>query len=628
MLMLAGFGLGGIPGLATARQPVERFARLPAMQDVRLSPDGRQFAACLNHGDESILVTRAVQGGKASVLGRFDSLRHHLVWFGWAGDERLLVRVLHLEPRTRGDGEATVSRVLWSVAPDGSDQVQLPYDFTVFDIPRDGRHVLVNDGRWPAPGVHRLDIRTGRHSLVQAGRTEVESWMVDQAHRVRIGLRRNGATVKVICRDPDGEAWRTLWSFETMEGGEVWPLGFGPGANELYVTAQHEGRDAVFCVDLADPALAKRLVASDPRWDVRGSLMLSPLDGRVLGVRSASMGDSGMLVWDPDLKALLARIDRGLPERANRLLQWSADGRRYLLHSSGNATPGEYFIGDVQSGELALLAQEYPDLDAGQLVRKQASVISARDGLKLTVFVTLPKDAEPGAALPTVLLPHGGPQSSDDADIDLLPQFLADRGYAVLQVNFRGSDGRGHAFRAAGFGQWGKAMQDDLTDAVQWLIAEGVADAQRLAIVGGSYGGYAALMGVATTPRLYRCAVSLAGVSDLGAMGRRAHLFSDSPTWLDKQLGSPFIGGPDLDAISPRYLADRIRVPVLLIHGTMDGIVPFEQGQWMADALRSAGKPFRFIRQEFAGHALAHQPYRLQYFRELESFLAENMAAR
>jgi dipeptidyl aminopeptidase/acylaminoacyl peptidase len=609
---------------AVARLPLEAFARLPAIQSVMLSPDGDRFAAVLNRGDESVLVTRDVKGGAPVVIGTFDNRLHHLGAVRWVSNERLMVRIYHLQ--AHGEDIAGVNSLLWLVSFDNTDPVRLWSNFALLDVLPGGRHVLVEDDKL-APEVHRLDVRTGGSRLVQAGRTEVEDWVVDQAHRVRIGIRRDRSSVRIVERSAEGADWRALWEFELLSGKEIWPLGFGRDPQQLYVQAEHEGRLAVYRVNLSDPTLALHLLLSDPDRDIDGSLLVSPSTGDVFGVRDAGLGDSGLYVWDPELKALLARVDHALPERANRLLQFSADGQRYLMYSSGNGIPGQFFVGNRQTREVALLAETYPDLDPDQLARKEAMRIRARDGLELGVFLTRPKDAIVGRPLPTVILPHGGPDSSDDADFDQWAQFLADRGYAVVQVNFRGSWGLGRAFRAAGFGQRGKAMQDDLTDAVHWLIAKDIADADRICIVGGSYGGYAALMGAALTPDLYRCVVSFAGISDQAAMSRRAHR-RGSGFLNDVLVGSPYLGGPDLAAISPRYLARQIQAPVLLVHGSADGIVPVQQSEWMADALRSAGKPVRFVRQAFGDHTLSHQPYRIQFFRELESFLEENLRPR
>jgi dipeptidyl aminopeptidase/acylaminoacyl peptidase len=394
----------------------------------------------------------------------------------------------------------------------------------------------------------------------------------------------------------------------------------------LYVRADHEGRHAVFEVDLADPALPRRLLLANKRFDVDGSLMHSPTTRDAIGLLTDTLGDAAASFWDPDTKGLLTAIDQALPERFNHLLQFSADGRRYLLHSSGNGVPGQYLVGLRDKGTLSLLAETYPALADRPLPRKRGFTVTGRDGTRLPVLLTLPVGREP-SKLPLVLLPHGGPISVDGGEFDPWVQFLADRGYAVLQVNFRGSSGLGHAHMSAGLKRWGLEMQNDLSDAVRWAIERGTVDPARVCVVGASYGGYAALMGGATTPELYRCVVSFAGVSDLLDLASYQSQYVNGSEVFAQQVGSSWSDRDQLKATSPRRLAAQFKAPVLLIHGTLDRSVPFEQSEGMADALERSGKPVRFIKQKDGNHHLSNQAHRTQFFQELEAFLAEHLGS-
>jgi dipeptidyl aminopeptidase/acylaminoacyl peptidase len=427
-----------------------------------------------------------------------------------------------------------------------------------------------------------------------------------------------------------------LWTFTDMKDA-VWPIGFDRDPQELYVQALHEGRQAVYSVRLDDAALPRKLRLAHPTLDVEGRLFVAPDSGEVLGVHSNldNQGDGsddgeGAELWAPAWRALVRVIDAALPGRDNRITQISHDGRRYLVYSSGNAQPGRYYFGDRETGALALIGETYPELVRGPLAGKQAQAIKARDGLAMRVYLTLPGGRRVGdkaAPLPLVLLPHGGPQSRDDADFDDWTEFLADRGYAVLQVNFRGSDGYGHAFKEAGLKRWGLEMQDDLTDAVQWAIAQGVADPARICIAGASYGGYAALMGAVKTPELYRCAVSFAGVADLPDLVMHMTDYIGGQAAAERLIGEVWGDRSRLRATSPALHAERIRAPVLLLHGTADRSVPVQQSQGMARALKSAGKAHRYIEQEGGDHHLSRQGHRTEFFRELETFLDQHIGA-
>ncbi len=630
------------PAGAATQPPLEAYARLPQLESPTLSPDGSFFAAIMNRGDEAVVVTRPIDGSASlRAAMKTDNREQRFAWLRWVNNQRL---VMSLHFAAQRNGVATTETRLVAVDRDGSRVRTLaqPAAFAVASayaqiqdhvvdwLPEDGHHILLQspvDGRDISPGVYRVNVDTGERELVQGRRHGVRRWMTDASHRVRLGVRQVGTQIEVLLSDPTGDHWRTAWSYDLFDRHSVEPLGFGVDPNQLFVLADHQGRRALFEVDLRDPALPRQLLLASELGDISGTLVREAVTGQPVGLRGGVAGEAAAArYWDPATQALVRAIDAALPERYNRLLQFSADGSRYLLYSSGNGQTPQFMVGDRRNSSMSVLGRPFPELPAGSVARKQALTVTARDGLQLPAFLTLP-DGLPQHQLPLVLLPHGGPISRDGLDFDPLASFLASRGYAVLQVNFRGSAGLGFEHVNAGLKRWGLEMQDDLTDAVQWAVQRGTADPARVAIVGGSYGGYAALMGGAKTPELYRCVVSLAGVSDLIAMARfRAHYVNGADVY-GKQVGSSWDDRPQLKDTSPRRLAARFRVPVLLLHGTDDRVVPFEQSQDMADALREAGQNVRLVKLEGGDHGLSFQSHRVQFYRELEGFLAANLAA-
>ncbi|HEX6704468.1 MAG TPA: alpha/beta fold hydrolase [Albitalea sp.] len=624
--------------------PTEAFARLPVMERVALSPDGQRLAAFVNRGDETVFVTRAVSGGAMAPLFRTDNKEFSFNWFRWVSNERLVLSLRYPSSRRVGFVRHldTMETRLVSVRFDGTGLVNvvkpvglettlryaLRQDSVIDWMPEDGRHILMElpeEEFSTTPSVFKVNVETGRRTLVHSAHTNVHTWVTDATHRVRVGVRQSGADIEIIACDPDGSNWRKLWRYKVFDKEAVSPVGFGRDPNRLFVVASNHGLDAVFEVDLQDPALALRLRLADDRFDLSGNLLQSPRTGEVVGIRSGVIGDAAAHYWDASYKALAAGIDQALPARSNRLLQVSADESRYLLLSSANGVPDEFYLGDRKSGSLALLARQYPGLDPERLPRKTALTIKARDGLALPAFLTVPLGVEP-KGLPLVLLPHGGPLSSDDITFDDWSAFLASRGYAVLQVNFRGSTGHGQALMEAGLRRWGLEMQDDLSDSVKAMVDRGLADPKRVCIVGGSYGGYAALMGGVKTPQLYRCIVAFAPVTDLVALTLHAQTWtSDFHEVLTRMVGSADADEAQLRATSPRFQAERIVAPVLLVHGTADRRVPYEHGEWMAEALRKAGRPVSFVSQEQGDHHLSNQSHRTQFFVELERFLAKHL---
>jgi dipeptidyl aminopeptidase/acylaminoacyl peptidase len=642
------------PADASGRQPIEHFASLPLLSDVTLSPDGQQIAALMNRQGQTLVVTRSASSGTPRGILTTDNKEFHFNWVRWVNNERLLVS---LRFASRRNFVGTVETRLMSVKADGSGLVNLVQntrvagsmsravrtqqiqDRVVDWLPRDGQHVLLQLGESDSalPAVYKVNVETGLRQMVKAPERHVYQWVTDAQSRVRLGVRDDDdGRVEIRACDPDGKNWRTLWAFGEIRD-QVWPMGFGLDPQELYVRAYHEGRMAVFSVRLDEPGLPKRLRLAHPHHDVSGRLLRSPASGEVLGVRAGGdddaveSGDARAELWDPHWRAMAKAIDQGLPRRQNLLLDMSRDEQRYLVHSSGNGAPGEYYVGDRRSGELSLLASTYPKLELERLASKHPVTIKARDGLALNAYLTLPMGrrlGDGGAPLPMVLLPHGGPHSRDDAGFDSWSAFLADRGYMVLQVNFRGSDGYGHEFKSAGLQRWGLEMQDDLSDAVLWAAGQRLADAGRVCIVGASYGGYAALMGAVKTPELYRCAVSLAGVSDLPDLIGHESDYVGGLAAAERTIGRAWGDRERLRATSPALQAERIRAPVLLVHGTADRTVPVEQSEGMARALRRAGKTYRYIEQEGGDHFLSRYAHRIEFFTALETFLGQHLQAR
>lgn len=624
--------------------PTEAYARVRDVTHLTLSPNGERIAGLLHMDDDTYLVSRDVKDSKLKPVLKADNKLFSISWARWVGNERLVLGVRF--PSRRGYTPVVETRML-SVPWNGGEPINLvrssPFDANrmpaqlqdhVVDwMPGDGRHILVQmaaDGGI-LPAVFKVDVLTAQRQMVHGPRKGVHTWMTDASHRVRVGVRIDEDYRELIACDPDGKNWRTLWRWKLFAKDGVRPMGFGKDPNVLYIEADHEGRDAVFTVDLSRPDLLRTLRLAHPQRDVGGSLMRSAATGEVIGIRAETDDAQRAEIWDPQLRLLARAIDKALPDRYNRLLAFSADENRYMVYSSGNGIPGEYYLGDRASGDLFLLAEQHPQLPADQMARKRAVLIKSRDGLDLRSYLTLPRsgaalpEGRPVAPLPLVLLPHGGPHYSDDIDFDTWTEFLAARGYAVLQVNFRGSTGYGHEFVAAGLQRWGLEMQDDLTDAVQWSIDQKIADPKRVCIVGGSYGGYAALMGAIKTPDLYRCVVSFAGVTDLIDLWNHEADFVGGEEIMNGMIGNAWRDRERLRATSPSLQAARIKAPVLLVHGTADRSVPYEQGEDMAKALRKAGKLHQFITLEEGDHHLSRNSHSLTFFKALESFLAEHI---
>ena len=360
---------------------------------------------------------------------------------------------------------------------------------------------------------------------------------------------------------------------------------------------------------------------ADPELDVDVALFDENRNA-VVGVQGTTQ--VGTHWFDPKFASQHKSLQNAFKGQRVTVLDRSVVGRRVLVEVESLSHPPVYQLVDFEQGRADIVAEAYPGLDPAALGVVSQIKYLARDGTPIPAYLTLPP-GKTAKDLPVVILPHGGPESRDLDTFDWLPQFLATRGYAVLQPQFRGSVGYGEAFRLAGYRQWGGLMQDDVSDGVRHLIATGVADPGRVCIVGASYGGYAALAGVAFTPELYACAASISGVSDLPAMlgTQRRNYGSDSDSvayWAD-HIGPA--NDPNTIAKSPSRSAANVRAPVLLLHGAEDVVVPIQQSKTMERALTEAGKPVTMVTLPGEDHWLSRSSTRTRVLQELDAFLAK-----
>ncbi|MEM8816305.1 MAG: S9 family peptidase [Pseudomonadota bacterium] len=620
---------------STERIATENFAALPDFRYVRLSPDGSRVAAIANIvRDEfkgKVLLQKELSTGERTLLMSLPDGDFKMNWIRWASNEKLLVSFRTRESQlgtpftsTRMlvidvDSKESAS-VISKAALHRADRLPQFQDRVVDLMPDDDEHILLQaDLQGPNKhGVYRVNLNTGRLKIIRRGREGVYSWLTDRQHRVRVGIYEDGTTRRVYEQDVDGKNWRMLWEYEALSEDSVRPMGFAADPDILYISAYHEGRQAVFRVNLADPALQKELVFADDKLDVSGSLIYSPRSRDVVGIRTGIGG--AYEFWSEEHKSLVDAVNRALPDYYNGIVSLSEDEQRLVFFSENDTDAGVYYLLDRSVMQMTAIAPRYNTLPPEAMAEKRAVQYEARDGTTIRAFLTTPKDTE-AADLPTIVYPHGGPISFDSDRFDYWTQLFANRGYAVMQMNFRGSAGYGYDFMAAGFQSWGLQMQDDVTDATQWLIDNGIADPQRICIVGGSYGGYAALMGAATTPDLYRCAVSFAGVSDLAALLTTYRRYRNSDV-TELQLGSR---RRDLKARSPVSFAAEIDIPVLLIHGEHDVVVRVSQSRRMAKSLERNDKDVTYIEQAEGDHHLSTNEQRLEALLAIENFLAEHL---
>ena len=467
-----------------------------------------------------------------------------------------------------------------------------------------------------------VDTRNGRAKATAVGSSYTREFAVNLAgEAVARGDWLAEKDLYTVYARTDG-GWREI---HRTTGGIMSLGGLSPdGKSVLAVGTNGTDRSRVWALAL-DGSGAK-VYFEDPEGDVE-SLEMDVTTGTASG---AYVGGVRMRLhyFDPKLQARQNSLQKAFPGRRASMLDRSDDGTRVIVEVDSPSHPVTFYLVDFKSGKADIAGEEYPALNGVALGEARELEYAARDGVAIPAYLTLP----PGGGeknLSMVVLPHGGPGSRDFLVFNWWAQFLATRGYAVLQPQFRGSSGFGTAHREAGQRQWGGLMQDDVSDSVKHMISTGVADPARICIAGASYGGYAALAGAAFTPDLYACAVSVNGVTDLPAMmgyvSRQEGTESDYYAGFRDQLGS--IHDSSLAGRSPARAAENVRVPILLLHGADDTVVPVAQSEAMERALIAAGKTCTFVKLPGEDHWLSRSATRTQVLREMETFLTRYLRA-
>ncbi len=628
--------LTGTASIALAMQdappPLEHYARAPAAEAPSISPDGQRVAYIGRDGENRFAVVVDLESGEreAITLGEQRGLGTL-----WADDQTLLVRVgdvfdiagiqgggLDFDTFVTIDLEQMRARELI----DGSGMgVNASLSVVAGRDPETGRLFMPLRDEDNDLNLYSVDPKTGARTTVARGVGATTAWVSaptgDRHVRIDQLGRENRLRVTVVER---GDRTQLL-DAEQAERFSV--LGFNADADGLILaapTADAPRTQALYELAIEEGA-SPRLLFADDTHDV-GNVLIDPYRGVLAGVRIER--EYPETIWfDPELEGVHEGLSAAVgADFKVTLLDWTEDRGKFVFSISGDRAPAQYFVIDLETGASQPIALAYPELAVTPLPARRPVSFTARDGVEIPAYLTLPEGEAP---FPLVLVPHGGPEARDAAGFDYWAHFLASRGYAVLQPNFRGSSGYGRDWAESGYGEWGLGrMQHDLTDAVEAMRAQGVAD--EFAILGGSYGGYAALAGAAFTPDLYECAISINGVADLrGMMSYSRERFGrTSPTvqyWTRSMLGEARDEASErafLDPRSPRYAAENITSPVLLLHGVSDTVVPVEQSRDMERAIRQAGGDVRFVRLDGGDHWLLEEGTRTTVLQETERFLA------
>lgn len=583
-----------------AAAPLAVYGRLPRVEQIEIAPDGAHLALVLTDGEARQVVIQRVADKK--LIQRIPVGETKVRDIAWGGSRRLIIT----STKTQKLESIGAPRFDWATA-------------VIFDIETTRVYPLMDDvagltALFAPPEVREIDGKPFafvRGASFPGDYAALTVFKIDLTNRQATTIFTGGQFTRQVLLDGRGEAVAQTayedrpgrWTLKFKSDG-VWreiatskdfwiaPIlrGLGRDGVSALVEDETEDRYSLREVPFADPSKSALLI------DGSAKLLFSPADGRLVGYRRLNGDVADFKLFPPGDDRIWRGISAAFPGDLIELESWSADRNRIVVRVDSAKEGAAYVLVDRAAGTADWLSLEYRDVTAAEVSPKRSIRFTAADGLPLTGYLTLPR-GRPEKGLPLIVFPHAEMSGRDEPGFDWWAQAMASRGYAVLQVNFRGSGGLGSPLTFAGFGELGRRMQTDLSDGVRYLASEGMVDASRVCIVGASYGGYAALAGAAFEPGVYRCAASVGGISDLkrNALSVRGYRGVLGQRYWFRFMGVEDENDPTVAERSPLGHASQIHIPVLLVHGKDDTIVPMEQSQLMAKALRNAGQPVELV---------------------------------
>ena len=600
--------------------PLEDFFRNPEKSSFQLSPNGKQIAYMKPWEDGDRMMNVYIKKlGTKNEKRITNASKRSLYGYFWLNDNR----IAYIQDK---GGDENIH--IYAVNTDGTNDLDLtPFDNIqariTDDLEDDPDHMIISiNNRNPRiHDVYRLNINTGNLTLIAENPGNIMGWMTDNDGKLRIALTSDGVNSSILYRETESTDFKSILT--TNFKISVSPLFFTFDNKELYVSS-NRGRDksAIYKFDL-DTAKETDLIFEHNEVDVSG-LMRSKKRKVLTGIsyytdkRKLHFLDSWREELQKNLESKLKNVEVAISDI-------SKDETKAIIVAFSDISRGTYYYYDIENDELTKLADLNPWLNPDHMSNMKPISYTSRDGLKINGYLTIPKGSS-GKNLPVVVNPHGGPWARDRWGFNPEIQYLANNGYAVFQMNFRGSTGYGREFWEISFKQWGKTMQDDITDGVHWLIKEGIADPNRIAIYGASYGGYATLAGLTFTPDLYTCGVDYVGVSSLFTF-----MESMPPYWeLYREMMYEMVGHPITDkellaSSSPLLHIDKIQVPLFIAQGANDPRVKKTESDQIVNALKEKGIDVPYMVKDDEGHGFYNEKNRFDFYKAMSEFLSKHL---
>ncbi|MEP4715742.1 S9 family peptidase [Parasphingorhabdus sp.] len=603
---------------------VESYSALPFLHSPSLSPDGTKLAVLVTKGDAKHIGIIDLSAPKESEPKYYSIGENELNWFHWAGSKQLLISfgsARNLVFFVYSTNTLKTIDLETSKITSLNEKSEFIKDEIIFQDPY-GRYIIAYQYRRGKPYAVRIDLSDASEVVLEKPRHQIDQWIADNKGNIRAGINYSKKRWRLYYREqPGGELVKIEnRRYDSFEDGVVEDLQFLPETGQaIILTNGKNGRFGAYKYSIREDIIGDAIY-EHPTADVTNLVMDSSKN--LIGVEyDADKPGQKWLV--PELEDLYQRIGRVFKTKQNRILGTSSDRSVTLFWSGSGSDPGSYYLYYPQLKKIEQVLIPYNKIDPDKMVAMEPVKYQSRDGHMVPAYLTMPNGSKK-TDLPTVILPHGGPFMRTSWRFDPWAQLLANRGYVVLQPNFRGSTGYGRDYVEKGYDQWGTGMIDDIDDGADWLIEQGIADKNKVCIMGASYGGYAALWGSIRQPEKYKCAISLNGVTDVRAMlkydRKQFAARRYARKWEEKVAGEE---KKDLEAISPVKQAARMKVPVLVAQGLRDTNVPKEQAYDFVKALDKAGfDKLEKIYFPKSGHDFANSADSTNFLKKSLQFLA------
>lgn len=601
--------------------PLEDFFRNSERSSYEISPTGEYFSYMAPYESRSNIFIQKV--GEQNAVRITSETERDIAGYAWINDNRLVFL-----KDTNGDENFQ----LYGVNLDGADlKVYTPAGTRVgiIDMLEDQPDFIIISSNQRNPEFfdpYRLNLVTGEMTMLAENPGYIQGWQTDHDGKLRVAYALDGVNTTILYRDTEEEEFRPV---HTSNFKERLSFNVFTADNKEVYASSNIGRDKTALVRM-NPATCEEIeeLYTNDKYDL-GGVNWSDKEKKLLSVAYVGHKNTVRHYFDDEYKAKREKLEKHFKDAANiGIASQNRNEDIWIVYEGSDKSRGAYFVYDTNTDKLEKIADVAPWINADEMADVFPVTYTSRDGLTIEGYLTLPAGLTPQKAknLPVIINPHGGPWARDYWGYNPEVQFFANRGYGVLQMNFRGSTGFGRNFWELSFKQWGQTMQDDITDGVQWLVDQGIADPKKVAIYGASYGGYATLMGVVKTPDLYACAVDYVGVSNLFTF-----METIPPYWkpmLDmmyEQVGDPQTDSLMMAQNSPALQADKITAPLFVVQGAHDPRVNKDESDQMVEALRKRGVDVKYMVKYNEGHGFHLEENQFELYREMEKFFAEHL---